>query len=73
MQKGVEEGIFTPHNLTTAMAIADIVVAKEEENQSASEQDIFDRERYNFINLAKTPQTLGRISSLLDSGIAEQN
>ncbi len=73
MQKGVEEGIFTPHNLTTAMAIADVVVAKEEENQSASEQDIFDRERSNFINLAKTPQTLSRISSLLDSGIAEQN
>ena len=73
MQKGVEEGIFTPHNLTTAMAIADVVVAKEEEDQSASEQDIFDRERSNFINLAKTPQTLSRISSLLDSGIAEQN
>ena len=73
MKKGVKEGLFTPHNLTTAMAIADVVVAKEGEIQSASEQDIFDRERYNFINLAKTPQTLGRISSLLDSGIAEQN
>ena len=73
MKKGVKEGLFTPHNLTTAMAIADVVVAKEGEIQSASEQDIFDRERYNFINLAKTPQTLGRISSLLDYGIAEQN
>ena len=73
MKKGVEEGLFTPHNLTTAMAIADVVVAKEGGEQTASEQDMFDRERHNFINLAQTPQTLGRISSLLDSGIAEQN
>ena len=73
MKKGVQDGIFTPHNLTTAMAIADVIVAKDGESQSATEQDIFDRERLNFINLAKTPQTLGRICSLLDSGTAEQN
>ena len=73
MKKGVQDGIFTPHNLTTAMAIADVIVAKEGESHAATEQDIFDRERLNFINLAKTPQTLGRICSLLDSGTAEQN
>lgn len=73
MKKGVQDGIFTPHNLTTAMAIADVIVATEGEGQSATEQYIFDRERFNFINLAKTPQTLNRICTLLDSGTAEQN
>ena len=55
------------------MAIADVIVATEGEGQSATEQYIFDRERFNFINLAKTPQTLNRICTLLDSGTAEQN
>ena len=73
MKKGVQDGIFTPHNLTTAMAIADVIVATEGEGQSATEKYIFDRERFNFINLAKTPQTLNRICTLLDSGTAEQN
>ena len=73
MENGVLQGMFTPHNLTTAMAIADVIVAKEGERQSITEQDIFARERKNFIELAKTPQTLTRIASLLDSGTAEQN
>ena len=73
MENGVSQGMFTPHNLTTAMAIADVIVAKEGERQSITEQDIFARERANFIELAKTPQTLTRIASLLDSGTAEQN
>ena len=73
MENGVSRGMFTPHNLTTAMAIADVIVAKEGERQSITEQDIFARERANFIELAKTPQTLTRIASLLDSGTAEQN
>ena len=73
MENGVSQGMFTPHNLTTAMAIADVIVAKEGERQSITEQDMFARERANFIELAKTPQTLTRIASLLDSGTAEQN
>ncbi|MDC3311257.1 3-hydroxyacyl-CoA dehydrogenase NAD-binding domain-containing protein [Alphaproteobacteria bacterium] len=73
MEKGVTEGMFTPHNLTTAMAIADVIVAKDGEQQNVSEQDIFNRERENFIRLARTPETLRRISTLLDSGQAEDN
>ena len=73
MENGVSQGMFTPHNLTTAMAIADVIVAKEGERQSITEQEMFARERANFIKLAKTPQTLTRIASLLDSGTAEQN
>ena len=73
MENGVSQGMFTPHNLTTAMAIADVIVAKEGERRSITEQDMFARERANFIKLAKTPQTLTRIASLLDSGTAEQN
>ena len=55
------------------MAIADVIVAKEGERQSITEQEMFARERASFIKLAKTPQTLTRIASLLDSGTAEQN
>jgi len=41
-----------------------------DDSLTVSEQDMYDRERRAFLNLAKTPQTIARIASLLDTGEA---
>jgi len=66
MSDGVTRGWFKPHNKTTAMEIATIVVnTASDENLEVSEQNMFDRERAAFLNLAKTPETKLWINAML--------
>ena len=66
MSDGVAKGWFKPHNKTTAMEIATIVVnTASDENLEVSEQNMFDRERAAFLNLAKTPETKLWINAML--------
>ena len=74
MQKGIDDGLFYPHDKIVAMQVAEIVVNSLSDNSlTVSEQDMYDRERRAFLVLAKTPQTIVRISSLLDTGEAIRN
>ena len=74
MQKGIDDGLFYPHDKIVAMQVAEIVVNSINDNSlTVSEQDMYDRERRAFLVLAKTPQTIVRISSLLDTGEAIRN
>ena len=73
MTEGVERGDFTPHNRTVALAIGAVMVAKTGEDLAVSEQDIYDRERANFIQLAQTKNTHDRIVGMLDFGDVPQN
>ena len=74
MQKGIDDGLFHPHDKTVAMQVAQIVVnGAGDDALIVSEQDMYDRERRAFLNLAKTPQTIERIGSLLDTGTAIRN
>ncbi|MCH2075920.1 MAG: 3-hydroxyacyl-CoA dehydrogenase NAD-binding domain-containing protein [Rhodobacteraceae bacterium] len=73
MSDGVAKGWFTPHNKTTAMEIATIVVNTETDDPlEQSEQDLLDRERAAFLRLAKTPQSKERIDGVL-SGVEVNN
>jgi 3-hydroxyacyl-CoA dehydrogenase len=66
MSDGVAKGWFKPHNKTTAMEIATIVVnTASDKNLEVSEQNMFDRERVAFLNLAKTPETKHWINAML--------
>ena len=74
MQKGIDDGLFYPHDKIVAMQVAEIVVNSISDNSlTVSEQDMYDRERRAFLVLAKTPKTIVRISSLLDTGEAIRN
>ncbi len=74
MDKGINDGLFFPHDKTVAMAVAEIVVNTErDEPLQVSEDQMFAREREAFIHLAKTPQTRERISVLLQTGTAPRN
>lgn len=66
MDQGLAKGWFTPHNKTTAMEIATIVVNTEGDGPLVqSEQDMMDRERAAFLKLAKTAETKVRIDGML--------
>lgn len=74
MDKGVTDGLFFAHDKTVAMEVAEIVVNSESDvSLQQSEQDLYDRERRAFLNLAKTRETYTRIASLLDTGTAVRN
>ena len=73
MDEGVQKGMFMPHDKTTAMAVATIVVSDTSDAMMVSEQDMYDRERRAFIQLAKTPETHARIASMLDDGAPIRN
>lgn len=74
MQKGVDDGMFFPHDKTVAMQVATIVVNTDSDDSlQQSEQDLYDRERAAFLVLAKTKESHVRISSLLDKGQAVRN
>jgi len=74
MQKGVDDGLFFPHDKTVAMQVATIVVNTDsDESLKQSEQDLYDRERAAFLVLAKTKESHARIASLLDKGQAVRN
>ncbi len=66
MSDGVAKKWFLPHNKTTAMEIATIVVNTDsDEELIVTEQDMFDRERAAFLRLAKTPTTKKWINAML--------
>ena len=74
MDDGISKGWFMPHDKTTAMEIATIVVNHEgDETLEQTEDQIYARERAAFIRLAKTPQTKARIVSMLDDGAVIRN
>jgi len=74
MQKGVDDGLFFPHDKTVAMQVATIVVNTDSDDSlQQSEQDLYDRERAAFLVLAKTKESHARIASLLDKGQAVRN
>jgi 3-hydroxyacyl-CoA dehydrogenase len=74
MQKGIDDGLFHPHDKTVAMQVAEIVVnGAGDDTLIVSEQDMYDRERRAFLTLAKTPQTHARIATMLDDGAAIRN
>ncbi len=74
MDKGIADGLFFPHDKTVAMEIATIVVNTQGDDPiEVTEQEMFARERTAFIALAKTPQTLARITSMLDTGNVIRN
>lgn len=66
LEKGREKGWFFPHDVTVASRISWIVTGGEGSSPaSASERDMYAREREAFIQLAKTPETLARINGML--------
>lgn len=74
MDKGIADGLFFPHDKTTAMAIATIVTADEaEEVRTLTEDEMFARERRAFLSLAKTAPTHERIRTMLDDGAPVRN
>ena len=74
MNNGIDKGIFYPHDKTVAMEVASVVVNKKENKViTVKEDELFDRERKAFINLAKTKPTLDRISALIEKGASLRN
>ena len=73
MQQGIDRGDFMPHDKTVAMNIASVMLRGEGDSETADENDLYARERRAFINLAQTPQTLERISTMLDDGTPVRN
>ena len=72
MADGLAKGWFKPHNKTTAMEIATIVVnTASDAPLEVTEQDMFDRERAAFLRLAKTPDTKRWISAMLSGADIE--
>ena len=74
MDKGIKKGYFYPHDKTVAMGVASVIVNTENNAvKKVTEDDLFERERKAFINLAQTQKTYERISSLLEKGINLRN
>lgn len=74
LEKGRDDGLFMPHDVTVASAVARIVTGGEgSAEQDATEQDLYDLERSSFIQLAKTPQTMVRIEAMLSGKGALRN
>ena len=73
MQEGVSRGDFMPHDRTVAMEIAGIVLRGDGDGATASEHDLYARERRAFINLCQTAETHARVASMLDDGAAIRN
>ena len=67
LEKGRDDGIFMPHDVTVASAIARIVTGgPDADSRDATEQDLYDLERSSFLILAKTKQTKARIDAMLN-------
>ena len=73
MQAGIDRGDFMPHDKTTAMAIASIMVQGAGDKLDVDEDELYARERAAFISLAKTAPTHARISTMLDDGAPIRN
>ena len=73
MDKGIANGDFFAHDKTVAMHIANVICAADGQSVSATEDDLYARERENFVKLAQTPQTRARIHHVLHVGGALRN
>lgn len=73
MDKGIADGLFFPHDKTVAMAVGSIVAHDGSGSLSASEDDLFARERDAFIRLAQTDETEARIVAMLETGTMLRN
>ena len=74
LEDGKDKGWFFPHDVTVASAIAKIMTGGSgSQKLKVTEQDMYARERASFIELAKTPETLERITQLLRNGNAIRN
>jgi len=65
MDEGVARGDFFPHDKTVAMHIAAVICSDDGEPRATTEDELYARERSEFIKLAKTPETRARIYSML--------
>jgi len=73
MDKGIASGDFFAHDKTVAMHIANVMCHVSGESITVSEDDMYARERENFVKLARTPQTRARIHHVLHVGGALRN
>jgi 3-hydroxyacyl-CoA dehydrogenase len=74
LEEGKKKGWFFDHDCVVAAAIAEIMTGGYgSEKLLQTEQDMYARERASFIELAKTPETLERITQLLRNGNAIRN
>ena len=74
LETGREKGMFYDHDVTVAKQIAWIVTGGQDSDPlEVSEYDMYGRERTAFVELARTPQTLERITKLLRHGEAVRN
>ncbi len=73
MDKGIASGDFYTHDKTVAMHIANVMCTDAGESMPVSEDDMYARERENFVKLAQTPQTRARIHHVLHVGGALRN
>lgn len=74
LERGQEKGMFFPHDVTVATAIAGIMTGGEGSAiVPATEMDMFARERSAFISLAKSSETKERIFQLLRNGRSIRN
>ena len=73
LDKGVADGQFMPHDKTVAMEMAGIMLRRDDEPEKVDEMELYARERRAFITLSKTPQTLERITTMLDEGAPVRN
>ena len=71
---GLKKVCFMSMIKPVAMQVASVVVNnKEDKILLLDEDELFNREREAFINLAKTQPTLDRISALIEKGINLRN
>ena len=68
MDKGIASGDFFPHDKTVALHIANVICDKDGTSVAVSEDDLYARERENFVKLAQTPETRARIHHVLHVG-----
>ncbi len=68
MDKGIASGDFFPHDKTVALRIANVMCSDSGETINVSEDEMYARERENFVKLAQTPQTRARIYNVLHVG-----
>ena len=74
LEKGKAKGHFFDHDVTVALAIAEIMTGGPDgAAETLDEQAMFDRERASFLKLAKTQETRARIVSLLRDGVSLRN
>ena len=73
MDKGIASGDFFEHDKTVAMHIAAVICAESGEQSDASEDDLYARERENFVKLAQTDKTRARIHHVLHVGGSLRN